>query len=114
MALQAFGCDSASSCSDHDCYPTTARPMSRLISPHGYPKKACSTPAKLPAIPRLMSGAAFDLALLRNRILLENYFLPGDLERQIAAFVEHYITAATARASAISPRSTFTAGAAGP
>ena len=22
--------------------------------------------------------------------LLENYFLPGDLERQIEAFVEHY------------------------
>jgi putative transposase len=27
---------------------------------------------------------------LKNRILLENYFLPGDLERQIDAFVEHY------------------------
>ncbi|QDM20519.1 IS3 family transposase [Tardiphaga sp. vice154] len=27
---------------------------------------------------------------LKNRILLENYYLPGDLERQIGAFVEHY------------------------
>jgi putative transposase len=27
---------------------------------------------------------------LKNRILLENYFLPGDLEAQIAAFVENY------------------------
>ena len=27
---------------------------------------------------------------LKNRILLENYFLPSDLERQIEAFVEHY------------------------
>ena len=27
---------------------------------------------------------------LKNRILLENYFLPGDLETQIAAFVGHY------------------------
>ena len=27
---------------------------------------------------------------LKNRILLENYFLPGDLENQIAAFVGHY------------------------
>ncbi len=27
---------------------------------------------------------------LKNRILLENYFLPGDLEAQIAAFVGHY------------------------
>jgi Integrase core domain len=27
---------------------------------------------------------------LKNRILLENYYLPGDLEAQIAPFVEHY------------------------
>ena len=27
---------------------------------------------------------------LKNRILLENYYLPGDLETQIGAFVEHY------------------------
>ena len=27
---------------------------------------------------------------LKNRILLENYFLPGDLEAQIEAFVERY------------------------
>lgn len=27
---------------------------------------------------------------LKNRILLENYYLPGDLEARIAAFIEHY------------------------
>jgi transposase InsO family protein len=27
---------------------------------------------------------------LKNRILLENYYLPGDLEAQIGAFVDHY------------------------
>src|SRR5690606_41889921 len=27
---------------------------------------------------------------LKNRILLENYYLPGDLERQIGTFVDHY------------------------
>jgi len=27
---------------------------------------------------------------LKNRILLDNYFLPGDLEAQIEAFVDHY------------------------
>jgi putative transposase len=27
---------------------------------------------------------------LKNRILLEHYYLPGDLERQVATFVEHY------------------------
>jgi transposase len=35
---------------------------------------------------------------LKNRILLENYFLPGDLEAQIEAFVEHYTTSVTTRA----------------
>jgi hypothetical protein len=27
---------------------------------------------------------------MKNRVLLENYFLPGDLERQIGTFVDHY------------------------
>jgi len=27
---------------------------------------------------------------LKNRILLENYYLPGDLEAQIANFIGHY------------------------
>jgi transposase InsO family protein len=27
---------------------------------------------------------------LKNRILLENYYLPGDLEAQVGAFVKHY------------------------
>ena len=27
---------------------------------------------------------------MKNRILLENYYLPGDLEAQINAFVDHY------------------------
>jgi putative transposase len=27
---------------------------------------------------------------LKNRILLEHYYLPGDLERQVAAFVAQY------------------------
>jgi len=27
---------------------------------------------------------------LKSQILLENCFLPGDFERQVAAFVDHY------------------------
>lgn len=27
---------------------------------------------------------------MKNRVLLENYYLPGDLEQQIKAFVEYY------------------------
>ena len=26
---------------------------------------------------------------MKNRVLLENYYRPGDLERQIGAFVDH-------------------------
>jgi hypothetical protein len=40
---------------------------------------------------------------LKSRILLDNYYLPSDLQRAIAAFVEHYISAIT-RASTISRR----------
>ena len=32
---------------------------------------------------------------LKNRILLENYYLPGDLEAEIATFVDHYNTRRT-------------------
>jgi putative transposase len=38
---------------------------------------------------------------LKNCILLENYYLPGDLEAQIEAFVAHYTAAVTTRASTI-------------
>ena len=27
---------------------------------------------------------------MKNRILLKNYYLPGELERQIGTFVDHY------------------------
>jgi hypothetical protein len=35
---------------------------------------------------------------MKNRVLLEHYFLPGDLERQIGAFVDTTTTTATTRA----------------
>jgi hypothetical protein len=35
---------------------------------------------------------------LKNRILLENYFLPGDLEAQIEVFVVITTTSVTTRA----------------
>jgi putative transposase len=45
---------------------------------------------------------------LKNRILLENYFLPGALERQIAPSSSTTITSATTRASETSHRPTST------
>ena len=35
---------------------------------------------------------------MKNRVLLENYYLPGDLEQQIGAFVDYSTTSATTRA----------------
>lgn len=35
----------------------------------------------------------------KNRILLENYFLPGDLEARIETFVDHYTISDITRAS---------------
>ena len=45
---------------------------------------------------------------LKNRILLEHYYLPGDLERQVAAFVAHYNHARYHESLAISRRPTST------
>jgi len=38
----------------------------------------------------LVAAFGENKAATNNRVLLEHYFLPGDLERQIGAFVEHY------------------------
>ena len=37
-----------------------------------------------------MTGVGRWHQTLKNRILLENYYLPGDLEAQIEAFVDDY------------------------
>src|SRR4051794_8588608 len=59
------------------------RVTSRMIWPRGSWAKTCSMCAE--HLPRARSNQT-----LKNRILLDNYYLPGDLERQISAFVEHY------------------------
>ena len=48
---------------------------------------------------------------LKNRILLENYYLPGDLEAQIDAFVAYYNHRRDHESMTISPRPTSTSGA---
>ncbi len=67
-----------------------ARPTCLPTWPPGYPTKAWTTPAERPATPRPQGKIERWHQTLKNRILLENYFLPGDLERQVAAFVDHY------------------------
>ena len=45
---------------------------------------------------------------LKNRTALKNYYLPGDLEAQINAFVAYYNHRRYTRASIILPRPTST------
>ena len=40
--------------------------------------------------PHLFAPLDLGFTTLKNRILLENYYLPGALEEAIEAFVEHY------------------------
>ncbi len=90
LALQASGCDQAS---------VLHKP--RLLSDNG-PSYIAEELANYIEAQKMshVRGAPFHPQTqgkierwhqtLKNRILLENYFLPGDLEHQIEAFVEHY------------------------
>jgi putative transposase len=90
LALAASGCDRA-----------TVRQRPRLLSDNG----PCYIAVELadwlrdqemkhtrgaPCHPQTQGKIERWHQTLKNRILLENYFLPGDLEAQIAAFVERY------------------------
>lgn len=89
-ALQASGCDSAR---------VVQRP--RLLSDNGpsyvssdlaawLSEKGMDHTRGAPCHPQTQGKIERWHQTLKNRILLENYFLPGDLKRQVAAFVEHY------------------------
>ena len=90
MALAASGCDQAH-----------VRHKPRLLSDNG-PSYIAGELAEYIEAQRMshVRGAPFHPQTqgkierwhqtLKNRILLENYFLPGDLEAQIEAFIEHY------------------------
>jgi putative transposase len=90
MALTASGCDQA-----------RVRHRPRLLSDNG-PSYIADELAKwlaehsmdhvrgAPCHPQTQGKIERWHQTLKNRILLENYFLPGDLEAQIAAFVDDY------------------------
>lgn len=90
LALQASGCDQLA-----------VRHRPRLLSDNG----ACYISAELadwlndnridhvrgaPYHPQTQGKIERWHQTLKNRILLENYFLPGDLRANIGRFVEHY------------------------
>lgn len=90
LALQASGCDSA-----------TVLHKPRLLSDNGpsylagelaeyIQARKMSHVRGAPCHPQTQGKIERWHQTLKNRILLENYFLPGDLETRIEAFVEHY------------------------
>ena len=90
MALAASGCDSA-----------TVLHKPRLLSDNGpsyiagelaeyIEAQQMSHVRGAPCHPQTQGKIERWHQTLKNRILLENYFLPGDLKAQIEAFVEHY------------------------
>jgi len=90
LALQASGCDQAD---------VTHKP--RLLSDNGssyisgdladwLSDNEMSHVRGAPYHPQTQGKIERWHQTLKNRILLENYFLPGDLEKQIEAFVDHY------------------------
>jgi transposase InsO family protein len=90
LALQASGCDQATVLHKpkllSDNGPSyIAGELAEWINDHGM-----SHVRGAPLHPQTQGKIERWHQTLKNRILLENYFLPGDLERQIEAFVEHY------------------------
>ena len=90
LALTASGCDSA-----------RVRHKPRLLSDNGSSYISCDFADWLdgkgmdhirgaPHHPQTQGKIERWHQTLKNRILLENYYLPGDLEHQIKAFVDHY------------------------
>lgn len=90
VALQAFGCDQV-----HVIHKP------RLLSDNGssyvsgdlaewLQDKGMKHSRGAPYHPQTQGKIERGNQTLKNRILLENYFLPGDLEAQIEAFVDHY------------------------
>ncbi len=90
MALQASGCDRAN-----------VAHQPRLLSDNGpcyissdlaqwLDGKGMGHVRGVPYHPQTQGKIERWHQTLKNRILLEHYFLPGDLTRQIEAFIEHY------------------------
>jgi transposase InsO family protein len=90
MALKASGCDSAK---------VVHKP--RLLSDNGSSyisgelatwlgNKGMDHTRGAPMHPQTQGKIERWHQTLKNRILLENYYLPGDLEQKVAAFISHY------------------------
>src|SRR5215204_5411316 len=63
---------------------------SPAISPNGSTAGASSISGAHRITPKTQGKIERWHQTLKNRVLLENYYLPGALEAEVGAFVEHY------------------------
>src|ERR1700736_6950542 len=75
---------------DRGSCPTTVPAISRATWPNGSTPRNIKHLRGAPYHPMTQGKIERWHQTLKNRILLENYFLPGDLEAQIATFVDDY------------------------
>jgi putative transposase len=73
-----------------DCYRTMGPATSLASWLNGWVIRKWDTSGGAPYHPQTQGKIERWHQTLKNRILLENYFFPADLEAQIEAFVEHY------------------------
>ena len=69
---------------------TTVRPTSPVILRTGSRDQGMDHVRGTPNHPQTQGKIERWHQTLKNRVLLENYYLPGDLEAGVGAFVEHY------------------------
>ena len=72
------------------CSATTARVTSRASSPNGSTTAGWGTSQDAPHHPQTQDKIERWHQTLKNRILLERDYLPGDIDARIEAFVDHY------------------------
>lgn len=74
---------------DHACCPTTASYLAAELA-EWLADNAMEHVRGAPCHPQTQGKIERWHQTLKNRILLENYYLSGDLEAQVEAFVAHY------------------------
>jgi len=90
LALQASGCDQADVVQKPRLLSDNGSSYISSELAHWIADNGMSHVRGAPYHPQTQGKIERWHQTLKNRILLEHYFLPGDLEKQIEAFVDHY------------------------
>ncbi len=90
LALARQGSTRQLSRTGPDHYQITARPILPAIWLTGSRRRRWGTCAAQRTVRRRKAKLSACIRRSKSRVLLDNSYLPGELERQIATFIEHY------------------------